>query len=182
MNRWLTAFLIWGGLAVSWAQGADAVDFNRDIRPILSNKCFRCHGPDEAERKGGENGLRFDTANGWLEDLRGYAAVVPGKPDESELIARIKADDADSVMPPPSLGKPLTPREVELLEQWVADGAKYSRHWSYVKPAAELPEVKAADWARGPLDLFVLARLNVKGWPLHPRRTARRLPAAWRST
>ncbi|MFO0901246.1 MAG: DUF1553 domain-containing protein [Pirellulales bacterium] len=164
MNRWLTAFLIWGGLAVSWAQGADAVDFNRDIRPILSNKCFRCHGPDEAERKGGENGLRFDTANGWLEDLGGYAAVVPGKPDESELIARIKADDADSVMPPPSLGKPLTPREVELLEQWVADGAKYSRHWSYVKPARpELPEVKAADWARGPLDLFVLARLEREG-------------------
>jgi hypothetical protein len=166
MNRWrsLLSWMIWSGLAASWAQAADAVDFNRDIRPILSNKCFHCHGPDEAERKGGTNGLRFDTADGWLEDLGGYAAVVPGKPDESELIARVTTDDADSVMPPPALGKPLTPREVELLKQWITDGAKYSRHWSYVKPTRpELPTVKAAAWAKGPLDRFVLERLEKEG-------------------
>ena len=99
------------------ASAADQpVDFNRDIRPILSNNCFFCHGPDEKERKGGGDGLRFDTTTGAFADLGGHAAVVKGKPEESEIIKRVASADPDLVMPPPKSGKKLTAREVELLK------------------------------------------------------------------
>src|SRR5215475_11374702 len=99
-----------------FADAADAVDFTRDIKPILSNSCYRCHGPDAAERKGGTAGLRLDTADGIFADLGGHAAVTPGKPDESELIKRVSASDVDEMMPPKGSGKPLTPREINLLK------------------------------------------------------------------
>ncbi|MDQ3622080.1 MAG: PSD1 and planctomycete cytochrome C domain-containing protein [Verrucomicrobiota bacterium] len=154
-------------------------DFNRDIRPILSDKCFHCHGPDEKERKGGERGLRLDTAEGALEDLGGYRAIVPGKPDESEVIKRLLTDEKDDLMPPAKSGKKVTAREIDLLERWIAAGAKYARHWAYEKPRlAPLPEVKDKSWARGPLDQFVLARLEREG--LAPQPEADRFALARR--
>src|SRR5690348_6276857 len=152
----LAASLVSAG-SVAWA-APPRVDFNRDIKPILSNRCFRCHGPDEAERKGGKDGLRLDTASGATLDQGGYAAVVPGKPDESELIARIASQDPQEVMPPKTAGKPLTPQEIELMRQWVAQGAKYEGHWSYMKPVRpNPPAVKNEAWVRNPIDRFILA-------------------------
>ena len=94
------------------------LDFSRDIKPIISNACYRCHGPDASERKGGTNGLRLDTADGFLADLGGgYAAVVPNKPESSELVKRISSTDEDMMMPPKGHGKRLTPHEIELIRK-----------------------------------------------------------------
>ena len=156
-------------LLVLWAggvcQAADrTIDFNREIKSLLSRSCFRCHGPDAAERKGGKDGLRLDTADGSREDLGGYAAVVPGKPQESALIARISSSDDGERMPPPEAGKPLSPAEIELLTAWIRQGAEYTLHWSYaprVRPAP--PAVNDEKWVRNPIDRFTLARLEREG-------------------
>lgn len=141
------------------------LDFNRDIRPILSNNCFRCHGPDEAERSGGgSQGLRLDSPEGLREDLGGHFAVVPGKPDESHIMARILSDDPEKVMPPPETGKKLSAAEVELLRQWIEHGAPFSIHWSYVVPSRpEVPPLSDPQdnaWAKNAVDHFVLERLH----------------------
>ena len=104
------------------------VDFARDVLPILSDKCFHCHGPDEAGRKGK---LRLDTKDGALRERNGLAAVVPGKSGESELIRRITSKDADEVMPPPSANRTLTPKQIETLKAWVDGGAKWGKHWAF---------------------------------------------------
>src|SRR5262249_53311345 len=102
------------------------------IRPILSNNCFKCHGPDEKERKGG---LRLDLREESLKPATsGDIAIVPGKPAESALVARITATAADEVMPPPNSNKKLTSQEIGLLTQWIGQGAGYKLHWSYFKP------------------------------------------------
>lgn len=148
------------------AQAADRpVDFTRDIRPILSNNCFYCHGPDEKERKGGDKGLRFDTADGIAADLGdGKKVVVPGQPDKSVLMHRVLATNHDELMPPPSSGKKLTPHELELLSTWIKQGGKYAAHWSYVKPVRPaLPTVKDPTWPRNEIDHFLLARLEREG-------------------
>jgi hypothetical protein len=119
------------------------VDFTRDVRPILSGTCFQCHGPDKNKRKAK---LRLDVPEGPLIDLGGYQAIVPGKPQESELIARITTEDEDDHMPPKKSGKKLSADQVEILKQWVAEGGKYETHWAYRplnKP--KLPESKAND-------------------------------------
>ncbi|MFM9091661.1 MAG: DUF1549 domain-containing protein, partial [Verrucomicrobiota bacterium] len=158
----------------------DAPDFNRDIRPILSNNCFHCHGPDEDSRKGGQDGLRLDTAEGARTDLGGGAfAIVPGHPERSELIARLLSKEVDEVMPPPASGKTLTPGEIDLLRRWIQAGAPYARHWSYEPPRAPAqPLVKDAAWAKGPLDRFVLARLEQER--LRPQPEADRVTLARR--
>ncbi|MBN9119103.1 MAG: PSD1 domain-containing protein [Planctomycetes bacterium] len=129
------------------------MDFNRDVRPILSNNCFQCHGPDEKTRKAK---LRLDTPDG------AATAIVAGKPDQSELVTRLTATpDDESVMPPAKTGKKLTAREVEIMKQWVKEGATFSAHWSYVKP--QRPEVpKAAFPSTNPIDAFVFARLEAE--------------------
>lgn len=142
---------------------ADKVDFNRDIRPILSDKCYRCHGPDEEERKGGKRGarLRLDTPEGSKMDLGGRQAVVPGHPEKSDLLKRVATSDEDEVMPPPSMGKKVSKAEMALLEQWIKQGANYSRHWSYEKPVRpQLPSVKKKNWPKNAIDYFVLRRLD----------------------
>ena len=151
--------------AVVAADGPVAnVDFSRDIKPILSNACYRCHGPDAAERKGGKDGLRFDTSDGLFADLGGRVAVVPGKPDAGELIKRVTSTDPDEIMPPKGHGKPLTPREVELLKAWIGKGAKFSQHWSYTLPVRPpLPAVKDSAWPKNEIDRFILARLEREG-------------------
>ncbi|MBX9579094.1 MAG: PSD1 and planctomycete cytochrome C domain-containing protein [Gemmataceae bacterium] len=134
---------------------AEPVDYNRDVRPILSNNCFTCHGPDEKERKAD---LRLDTPDGAVG-----SAVVPGKPAESELVRRVTSAEPTEAMPPPKTGKKLTPREKDILSRWVQQGAPYAAHWAYVKPARPaVPEVKPGR-ARTPVDAFVLARLDREG-------------------
>jgi hypothetical protein len=134
------------------ARAAD-VDFNREVRPILSSRCFKCHGPDEAARKGK---LRLDTREG--------AEGVLGKPAESEFLRRVFSVDADEVMPPASLKTPLTDRQKETLKAWVAAGAKYEPHWAFVPPKRPaVPAVKPGVTVRNPIDNFVFARLARDG-------------------
>jgi len=147
------------------AGSADRIDFNRDVRPILSNACLRCHGPDPAERQGGgADGLRLDDEAGAVADLGGYAAIVPGRPADSELIRRVTSDDADLLMPPQASGLKLGEHEIALLKAWIEQGAPFARHWSYVAPARPaVPEVQNKDWPRNAVDRFILARLEREG-------------------
>ena len=135
-------------------------DFQRDIRPILSNNCFRCHGPDEKERKGGKNGLRLDIAEGAAEDLGGYTALVPGKPEDSEIIKRLLSTDRDEVMPPPKTGKKLSGHEVDLLRQWIKAGGHYRRHWSYEPVRRSAVPLVSDATIRNPIDAFIVDRLR----------------------
>jgi len=157
-------------LIVSLLPGAlagaiETIDFNRDIRPILSEKCFHCHGPDPSERKGGlrdSGGLRLDTEEGSRMDLGGFAALVPGDLEQSELVARIK--DIEDPMPPEESHKALSLEEVNLLERWIVEGAEYSAPWTYERPIkTELPRVADEAWPINPVDRFVLARLENEG-------------------
>ncbi len=154
--------LVLGALFCATATAAEPpVDFNRDVRPILSNNCYACHGPDEKVRKGS---LRLDTFDGAIGKVGGSIGLVPGKPDKSELLARIVLDASDAdAMPPKKTGKHLTAKEVATLKTWIEQGAKYAQHWAYVKP--ERPAVPALpkDWAKTPIDAFLLAKLNTLG-------------------
>ncbi|WP_010587426.1 DUF1553 domain-containing protein [Schlesneria paludicola] len=157
----------------------ERVEFNRDVRPILSDVCFHCHGPDAAQRKGD---LRLDTHAGATADLGdGRRAIVPEHAEQSELVRRVESTDADLQMPPPDSGRTLSSRQQALLRRWVAQGAKWDLHWSFVRPVrAELPRVKRSEWARGPIDLFVAARLEQEGIP--PSRMAERTTLLRRAT
>src|SRR5262249_42915222 len=141
------------------ACGADKVDFTRDIRPILSDACFQCHGPDENQRKAK---LRLDTKDGAHFPLRGGGALfVPGKPNESELLRRILDPHPKTPMPPAKSGKKLTERQIDLIRQWIEQGAAWSEHWAFVPPKRpSLPAVKTPGWVRTPIDAFILARLE----------------------
>ncbi len=140
---------------------APRVSFNRDIRPILSDNCFQCHGPDEKQRQGK---LRLDVKeHAFAPAESGKAALVAGKVDASELVRRIVATDKDELMPPASSGKQLKPREIALLKQWIAEGAEYQGHWAFITPTS--PDVPAAPaslkhWAKNPIDQFVLAKMQ----------------------
>jgi hypothetical protein len=137
------------------------VEFNRDIRPILSNTCFACHGPDNNRRKAD---LRLDHEADVLADRDGHRVIVPGKPAESELYRRVSSADPAERMPPPKLKKDLTPRQIELVRQWIEQGGKYQPHWSLLAARrAEPPAVKNAAWPRGAIDRFILARLEQEG-------------------
>ena len=134
------------------------VRFNRDIRPILADHCFQCHGPDTARRKAE---LRLDTEDG------AKAALVPGKPLESELVRRITAKDADERMPPAKFARPLSPQQVELLRRWVQQGAKWEKHWAFIAPERPpLPVTKVG--VSHPIDAFTVARLEREGLSLSP--------------
>jgi hypothetical protein len=146
---------------------ADDIDFTRDIRPILSNRCFACHGPDQNKRKGGiksKGRLRLDTQDGATTNHDDFYAIVPGNVAKSEVIERVLTNDEDDRMPPKGKGRKLTAKEVDLLKRWIKAGAPYAKHWSYtkvVRPAE--PKVKNAKWVRNPIDRFVLERLEAKG-------------------
>jgi Protein of unknown function (DUF1553)/Protein of unknown function (DUF1549)/Planctomycete cytochrome C len=159
----LAVFLPSGHLLAADA-AATRIDFNREIRPILSNQCAKCHGPDAKERKGGTDGLRLDVRDDALADLGGYAAIVPGHPEKSALVKRILSTDDDERMPPKNSGKKLTPRDIDLLQRWIEQGAPYAAHWSYVKAARPpLPAVKQPAWPRNEIDYFILPRLEREG-------------------
>ena len=137
-----------------------AVEFNRDVRPILSDKCFTCHGPDSV-RKGAP--FRLDIEASAKGDLAGRRAIVPGDPASSELLKRVTADEARR-MPPAWSGLKLAEPEIETLRLWIAQGAKWQKHWAFIPPERPpLPAVKNASWPRNPIDYFVLDRLEHEG-------------------
>ncbi|MBI3866641.1 MAG: PSD1 domain-containing protein [Planctomycetia bacterium] len=147
-----------------------AINFSRDILPILSDTCFACHGPDQNQRKAD---LRLDTKDGALRT--DSPVILPGKSGESELVARITSTDPNEVMPPPKSNRKLTAAQIELLKRWIDEGAAWGRHWAYEAPRRpELPAVKTTAWARNSIDRFILARLEREGLapsPEAPRET-----------
>ncbi len=155
-------FFIWLGLLTAPANAQlGPVDFDRDIRPILSDRCYPCHGPDAAAR---EADLRLDTAEGAFATRDGTTAFHPGVPEQSEAILRIFSDDAEQRMPPPSSKLVLSERERAMMRQWVAEGARWGQHWAFVPPVMpRLPAVANVTWPRNAIDHFVLARLEQEG-------------------
>ena len=155
-SSWLLPFLLLGGTLAA----QEPVRFNRDVRPILAEHCFRCHGPDAAARTAG---LRLDSRADAVSALpSGAVALVAGDPEASELIARIEAEEDTLRMPPPDSGRPgLTTAQIDTLRRWVRQGAPYERHWSLVAPTRPaVPAVRDAAWPRNPIDRFVLAALE----------------------
>jgi mono/diheme cytochrome c family protein len=150
---------------------AAKIEFNRDVRPILADNCFACHGPDSASRKAG---LRLDRR----DDAVASGAIVPGDVNASELLERVSSSDPDHVMPPPKTQKQLTDAERELLRRWIAEGAEYQRHWSFIVPVRpEIPVLEHAETLRNPIDAFIVERLrsiDLEPAPEADRRTIAR--------
>ena len=171
---WILAALLSGGTLASAARAAEPVGFNRDIRPILSDACFHCHGPDPGTRKAG---LRLDTREGFFAaTAKRGPAVVAGDLGKSPLWQRLITTDADEVMPPPEAHKDLTPAQKEIVKRWILEGAQWQPHWSFLKPEkVALPLVKDAGWVRGGLDAFILAGLEAKGLKPNPEADRRSL-------
>ncbi|MFO0906163.1 MAG: PSD1 and planctomycete cytochrome C domain-containing protein [Pirellulales bacterium] len=163
----ISVVALWGVLGVADASADTAaaappsarLKFNRDIRPLLSDRCFACHGPDDKRREGD---LRLDTREGATHDAGDGAAIAPGHPERSRLLERILSDDPDERMPPPSAKKPpFTDEETARLKRWIAEGAEYEGHWALL-PVAQptLPVVSQLDRLRNPIDAFIVERLN----------------------
>ena len=146
----------------SLAARATGPDFARDVRPILSNRCFKCHGPDEEHR---EAGLRLDLREAAVATLdSGERAIQPGLPEASELIARIESTDPDLVMPPPQTKATLSDEERQVLATWIAAGAEYRPHWAFLKPMRPpLPDLTPGTRPHNAIDRFVAARLAAEG-------------------
>ncbi|MBM4067554.1 MAG: DUF1553 domain-containing protein [Planctomycetes bacterium] len=173
MSSRILSTLIALAVGASAARAQDRLEYNRDIRPILAENCFACHGPDSASRKAD---LRLDRR----DDAVKAGAIVPGKADKSALVERIFSSEKRHMMPPPRSLKKLTTAQKDALRRWVASGAEYQPHWSFIAPTRPaVPAVKKSGWTRNPVDNFILARLEAAG--LQPgveadRRTlARRL-------
>ncbi len=159
-NLLVRLFLGLGAAAWCYAAGP-LVNFDRDVRPILSDNCFACHGPDEKRRVAN---LRLDTEEGLFADRGSYRIVTPGDAAKSRLLERIGAATPARRMPPPQAGTTLTPAQIATIRQWVEQGAKWERHWAFVPPVRPaMPAVKNEKWARNPIDRFVLARLEREG-------------------
>ena len=171
--RFVIALVVCG---VPLAVAADrAVEFNRDIRPILSDKCYTCHGPDAANRK---TKLRFDVESGAkIELAKGRMAIVPGDPSNSEVYRRITSTDTATRMPPAYMGREkLSDREIDLFRRWIEQGARWEQHWAFIPPKRPaLPEVREKNWVRNAVDAFVLARLEQEGLPHSPEADRRTL-------
>ena len=138
------------------------IRFNRDIRGLLADNCFACHGPDAAKRQGE---LRLDLRDQAIRrNDSGRASIVPGRPNESLLVERIEATDSSSIMPPPETHKRLTRAQIEIFKQWIADGAHYESHWSFTPLMIRSPpRVQRLEWVLNPIDHFVLSRLEQAG-------------------
>src|SRR2546426_4359849 len=155
------AVVMFGCCHAAFAAQKD-IDFNRDIRPILSDHCYACHGPDENKRKAG---LRLDRREDAFKTLKsGNRAIVPGDVKRSTLVQRLTSRDPDELMPPQEEGKPLNAGQVESLIRWVKEGAKWKNHWSFIPPERPvLPKVREQDWPRDEIDYFILEQLEKKG-------------------
>ena len=164
------ALMLLGGMATA----AEPVQFNRDIRPILADRCFACHGPDKDQLQAE---LRLDLADSATADRDGKPAIVPGQPEQSELLRRLLTDDEEMRMPPPDSGKPLSKQEISLVTTWIAQGAEYQRHWSLIPP--QRPAVPQVQDGAAAIDQFILARLSALGVApaptAEPRTLIRRL-------
>src|SRR5437588_722430 len=162
--------LSWIGIAVIGLSGIvaraddlvpDQIQFNRDIRPILSNNCFQCHGPDANKRKAE---LRLDTKDGLFSTHETRHTVVIGKPENSEIFKRITNPNPDERMPEPKSNKRLTDRQIALVKKWIEQGAPWQGHWAFIAPTRPaLPQVKSDKWCRNAIDYFILARLEKEG-------------------
>ncbi|MCA9098038.1 MAG: DUF1549 domain-containing protein, partial [Planctomycetaceae bacterium] len=175
---WNSRFLI--GCAVSWsavslfsslalADGPDKVNFDRQIRPILSDNCFACHGFDEKQRKAG---LRLDTKEGvFAKADSGEPSVIAGNGTDSELYQRLVESTPELQMPPPSTGKKLKPEQIELIKRWIDEGAEVTQHWAFIPPTQPIPpEVAHPEFVINPIDQFILKRLEHEG--LQPSQQA----------
>ena len=160
-------------LAMVSALSAEEIRFNRDIRPILSENCFFCHGQDPKHR---EAKLRLDVrAEALLEHDSGFA-IIPAHPEKSEIIRRLLSHNADDQMPPPESNRKVTPAQIELIKRWISQGAPYEKHWAFLPPEkAPSPALTDRTWARQPFDRFVLAKLDVE--KLKPSAEAK--PGVW---
>lgn len=148
------------------------VQFGRDILPILSDRCYYCHGQDDKSRKAE---LRLDSLEEAGRDLGGYRAIDPGNPAKSVLLERMVSKDTDEVMPPTKVHKPMKPEEVEVFRRWISQGAKYDRHWAFVPPSRpEVPVLEGplAQWVRNPVDAFVGKTLQSEGLEPSPEAPA----------
>ena len=153
------------------------VDFTNEVRPILSEYCFHCHGPDKSTR---EAKLRLDLSEGALRDLGGYSAVIPGKPEDSELVFRLHSDDKDELMPPPETGKRLSEKQKKILEEWIKRGAVYEEHWSFLPiDTPSVPTKSTKTKSKHPVDLFLAKRLESEAYsfaqPTEKKTLLRRL-------
>jgi mono/diheme cytochrome c family protein len=177
MAYWLafTGLLLASLLNVARGAGdkTPPVSYSRDVRPILTARCFACHGPDKQARKAE---LRLDVRTAAVADRNGTRAIVAGKPHKSEVFRRISSRDADVRMPPKDSGKTLTTKQIELIRRWIEQGANYDRHWAFVKPELpRLPPVRNRAWVRNDVDRFVLARLERAGLQPSPQADAETL-------
>jgi hypothetical protein len=153
LNQWLTAVLILLATQPLLADDNREIEFNRDVRQILSDKCYVCHGPDSEQRQAD---LRLD-----LEDTAKESVIVPGQPDESEFIRRILTRDPDEHMPPADSNLDLSPEETAILQDWIQQGAAWDQHWSFIAPhQVAIPEVHDSQWSRNEIDAFVLRNLE----------------------
>ena len=140
------------------AAGDDEIVFSRDIRPILSQNCFDCHGPDDKQRKAE---LRLDTKDGLFTELGGQTPFVPFKPEKSEALRRMATDDADERMPPAKTGKRVSAAQLDLIKRWIGQGAKWSQHWSYLPPVRPpVPRTSHDYRLHNAIDSFIAARLD----------------------
>jgi mono/diheme cytochrome c family protein len=181
MRKVFSAFLVSVAFVVLHAAepapgGSTAVDFNRDVRPILSDNCFACHGPDEGQRQAN---LRLDTKEGIFADRGGYQVLIPGDDANSRIYQRINHEQEVARMPPPGSERTLTPQQIETIRKWIEQGAAWENHWAYVPPTSPpLPAVNAVagkKWPRNAIDHFVLARLEKEGLRPSPKADKRTL-------
>ena len=157
-SRYFAAMIVLAASVCVSAHAADRIDYSSQIRPILSAKCYHCHGPDDESRKAK---LRLDSFEEATRERSGSFAIKPGDLKKSELVHRISSKDPEEVMPPPKAGHPLTEGEISLLKRWIEEGAQFSGHWAFQKPKRPtLPKIKNRTWAKNAIDSFIAAKLE----------------------
>src|SRR6266704_2566501 len=172
---WLCLLILAFASRLDAAPQSDQVSFNNQIQPILSEYCYPCHGPDSSTRKPKKHPLRLDQEKFAFEPRDdGKPVIIKGDPKTSELMRRVKATD-DDIMPPASEHKTVKPEEIALLEKWIAQGAKYEKHWSIIPPAKADVPVDRTGWAKNPIDNFVAAKLSANGLQPNPEEQKARL-------
>ena len=154
----------------------DKIDFTFDVKPILSDRCFICHGPDKNAIEAGLSLHKAEDAYAALGKLKDRFAIVPNKPEESELVKRLYSDDPAVIMPPPESNLILTPKEKAILEKWIAQGAEYKEHWAFIPPVKpEVPETKELVWGENEIDNFVLDKMQLNGLSPSPEASKEKL-------